>query len=81
MQEVTETFNRLAESTSLVVSSRNNSVRRFHVSHSRCPSWEKDFQHVIFQGQGQDTGTGSASVSIERLTTLSTPEFVLLIGM
>jgi hypothetical protein len=42
------------------------------------PRWEKDFQHVTFQGQGQDTGTRSASVSIRLLTSLSTPEFVSL---
>jgi len=63
------------------VSSRNCFARLICVSPLFVPRWETDFQHIVFKGQGQDTGTRSASVSIQGLVILSTPACVLLIGM
>lgn len=35
--------------------------------------WEKDLQHVVFKGQGEDTGIRSTSVSIGRSPNLPRP--------
>ena len=65
MQEVTETFNKLAESTSLGrFISWQFRLSKVCFKLTLVPRWEKDIQQPLLEGQGQDTGTRSASVSI-----------------